>query len=210
MKEPKYFSVMGDSISTLLGYNPDGYAVYYDAVQGRCADIYSPEDTWWGMVIKALGGRLLVNNSFSGSTVCSHPAYEIESYASSDTRTAALHTEGKDPDVVMILMGINDFGLGFSTEQFEREYRSMLEKIRHRYQAAEIWCLTLPKCENERRRDVQMSDFCSAIRRSAEELGCRAFDICSPAKEYITLDGYHPTREGMIAIADEIIAASDR
>ena len=41
----KHFSVLGDSISTLAGYNPPENAVFYDWGNKRLADIYAPEDT---------------------------------------------------------------------------------------------------------------------------------------------------------------------
>ena len=41
----KYFSVVGDSISTLLGYIPEGYALYYDENNKSSAGIEKAEDT---------------------------------------------------------------------------------------------------------------------------------------------------------------------
>ena len=65
----KYISVLGDSISTFEGCNPPGYKVYYDIDRQQANAIYIPGKTWWGRVIDALGGRLCVNNSYSGSLV---------------------------------------------------------------------------------------------------------------------------------------------
>lgn len=66
----KAFSVLGDSISTLFGYSTPEDAVYYSASRRYETGGCYLRDTWWGRVIEALGGRLLINNSFSGSTVC--------------------------------------------------------------------------------------------------------------------------------------------
>ena len=108
----QYFSILGDSLSTLAGYNPPECAVFYDWNNKRLADIYAPEDTWWGKVIQALGGKLLVNHAYSGSLVCKHPACEVESYGCSDLRTGRLGLDELMPDVIMVLMGLNDFGNG--------------------------------------------------------------------------------------------------
>ena len=59
----KYFSVLGDSISTLDGYNPPENAVFYDWKNKMIFDVYTPSDTWWGYVIESLGGQLLVNDA---------------------------------------------------------------------------------------------------------------------------------------------------
>ena len=64
---PKYkVSILGDSISTYIGYNPRGYAVYYKDDKAYDNEINSVNDTWWKQVIDGLGGELCVNNSYSG------------------------------------------------------------------------------------------------------------------------------------------------
>ena len=82
----KLFSVLGDSISTFEGVSEPEFAAFYDNYNKLLGNIYSPKQTWWGIVIDTLGGELLVNNSISGSTVTWHPSYEISSYACSDER----------------------------------------------------------------------------------------------------------------------------
>ena len=65
----KSFSILGDSISTLAGYNPDGYAVFYQGENCVLSDIRGMYDTWWGKVLSFFEGQLVVNNSWSGSRV---------------------------------------------------------------------------------------------------------------------------------------------
>lgn len=221
--EGKYFSILGDSISTLAGYHPEECAVFYDWKNKRAAGIVSAEDTWWGKVIHALGGKLLVNHAWSGSLVCCQPGCEIESYGCSDARTGALGRDGQLPDVVMILMGLNDFGWGMPVETqeegknlavFSVAYGAMLEKIRRNYPQAEICCITLPRScwraepgfENPPiRGGWHFQDYCRAIRRCAEQYHCRLVDICRPEAPYDTIDGLHPTAEGMQTIADAVL-----
>lgn len=62
----KYFSVLGDSVSTFEGFTEPDYAVFYTFGQKIASGVLSYPDTWWGRVINAFGGKLLVNNSFSG------------------------------------------------------------------------------------------------------------------------------------------------
>lgn len=218
----KYFSVLGDSISTLAGYNPPECAVFYDWENKRLSGVFAPEDTWWGKVIDQLGGQLLVNNSYSGSLVCKYPSCEIESYGCSDGRTGGLGIGAQGPDVIMILLGLNDFGCGMMVDAenghadlsvFSVAYGTMLAKIRKNYPLAEVWCLTLPRsrwsknpefiapvCRNGR----HISEYNHAIRGCAQEEGCKLIAIDSNGL-YDTIDGYHPTAEGMQTIADAVL-----
>lgn len=222
--QDKYFSILGDSISTLAGYNPPDNAVYYDWANKRLADIYAPSDTWWGAVIEALGGRLLVNEAWSGSLVCKHQDCQIESFGCSDSRTGNLGIGDVKPDVVMILMGLNDFGWAMpprplageqGLDVFSVAYDRMLRKIRANYPDAEIWCLTLPVgCQDadpERtppmvRGGWHLKDYNRVIAECAAGNGCKLLDIFRPLQPYDSLDGYHPTAAGMQAIASNALA----
>ena len=197
--ENKYFSILGDSMSTLLGYNPEGNAVFYNAINGRTANIFAPEDCWWGQVIDALGGRLLVNDSFSGSTVCPLPGGEIESHASSDKRTSNLARGGVSPDVILIMMGTNDCGMHFSLDDFIASYRLMLERIRRGYPSAEICCIT----------PLSESEYCDAVRALAREQECLLADLAAAKLECKTIDGLHPSAEGMRQISCAVLRAFD-
>ena len=107
------FSILGDSISTFDGCNPDGFAVYYQGERCEQTGVTSSADTWWSQVIERLGGRLLANSSFSGSLVegAGFPA------GNSQERIDALAEDGVQPDVVIVFMGINDYGWGGATAQ---------------------------------------------------------------------------------------------
>ena len=152
----KYFSILSDSISTLEGYSEPKGAEYYATAYKMFTGVHTFSNTWWGQVIERLEGKLLVNNSISGSAVCWHPAYEIPSYGCSDERTSALDKDGVAPDVIMVFLGTNDWGVGTQVTSvrpskddennlalFSSAYAKMLEKLQKRYPNAEIWCFTL-------------------------------------------------------------------
>ena len=109
----KYFSILGDSLSTFKGVSEPSFAYFYDETKKLEADVITVSDTWWGMVIDYLNAKVLVNNSFSGSTVSYSPLYECESYGCSKERTSSLDKNGVEPDVIMIYLGTNDWGAGF-------------------------------------------------------------------------------------------------
>lgn len=221
----RYFSILGDSISTLAGYHPPECAVFYDWENKYLSGVFAPEDTWWGRVMEALGGRLLMNHSWAGSLVCKHPHCEIESYGCSDPRTGGLGVGTQMPDVVMILMGLNDFGWGMRLEPtaavedlsiFRVAYETMLKKVKRNYPSAEIWCLTLPVGFRSNDPDYtqpavrsggHMADYCRIIRECAQKFDCKIVDIHKPDRPYDTIDGYHPTADGMKTIAEAVLEA---
>ena len=168
---PRYVSVLGDSISTLKGWNPEGFAVFYEDGRDELAGLQGPQDTWWGKVISHLNGTLLVNGSWSGSMVQGqgYPA------AWSPERIAALARDGIAPDDILVFLGTNDYGWATAAAQacgrssaapaclnledypesvagaapagaldiFKDAYATMLHALREAYPQARVWCLTL-------------------------------------------------------------------
>ena len=70
----KNIMIIGDSYSTFKGYIPNGYAAYYDPEQSHGIDVASVSDTWWYKLCAEENLNLVLNNSWSGSTVC-HTGY---------------------------------------------------------------------------------------------------------------------------------------
>lgn len=91
--EGKYFSILGDSISTYAGYIPEGNKVYYT---GDNAGVDDVSQTWWSIVGNTLGMNLAVNNSWSGSKVSDIDASTQDFTPMSDVaRCQALHKESE-------------------------------------------------------------------------------------------------------------------
>lgn len=64
------FSVIGDSYSTFMGFtDPLANAQWYPHAGNAMASV---EQTWWKLFERESGIRLEQNNSFSGSTICTH------------------------------------------------------------------------------------------------------------------------------------------
>jgi len=221
----KYFSILGDSISTFEGLSEPKTAVYYDKDKKLSHGVYTYMDTWWGQVIERFEGELLVNNSFSGSKVVKDPFCEYPSYACNDERTSSLDKDGISPDVIMVYMGTNDWGAGVKVTPnanvkvnhqditiFSIAYQTMLEKLQANYPDAEIWCMTLPRCV---RKDGvaysshpagrEIEEYCQVIRDCAERFGCRLVDLYRAVETYDSKDGAHPNGNGMRTIANAVI-----
>lgn len=205
----KYFSILGDSISTFYSYSPKSYYGIGNYSE-RGSGVNTVNDTWWMQVINSLGGKLLANNSYSGSLVVNHPELRNEEYACSDKRTSRLGEDGVDPDVIMIYMGTNDSGwrVKLCGEDgditcFENAYKTMLEKVKSNYPSAEIWCFTLCKAEG---KDCEyMNEYCKVIRGLAKSSRCKLIELFEQPKSYATVDGLHPNADGMKTIAELVL-----
>lgn len=199
-------SILGDSISTYVGYNKYGYSVYYKDDRLYDNDITSVDDTWWKQVIDSIGGELCINNSYSGSCV----AGAFETSACSKERCSNLHAEG-NPDIILIYMGTNDrgfeVGIGMDAPmdklKFYGAYRTMLRQIKNNYPSAKIVCATLLMGYLKDSQNLAYDRFMredtrynGAIRLAVKEEGCLLADIALADERYETLDYCHPTKKG--------------
>lgn len=164
----KQFSILGDSISTLEGYNPSGYNLFYTGETCDKTGVHDMKDTWWGKVIDYFGGELLVNNSWSGSRVTKLPNRDtLFPSGCSDERTGGLHIGSVMPDVIIVYLGTNDWAYGTKVEEerkgfyddktgmfvdgyiqgdetvFSVAYAKMLANLKRNYPSADIFCCTL-------------------------------------------------------------------
>ncbi len=224
--EDKYFSIIGDSVSTYEGYLPEGYPSFYSYRGAFITGIYGWKDTWWGQVIEHFGGKLLINNSWSGSYVCKPKNCEIESYGCSDARAGGLGEDGISPDQIFVFLGTNDRGAGFELTSedkrdisvIENAYGVMLDKIKKNYPSAEIWCITFPitTCSREpyfvfpeTQKGVPMESYGELVKKVAAEKACHVIDLWDKEQLCDTLEGLHPNYMGMKMIADKVISAME-
>ena len=225
----KKFSILGDSISTLEGYNPDGYGVFYNDENCKRANIMEAGDTWWGQVLEYFKAQLLVNNSWSGSRVTKLPNQdELFPSGCSDERISSLHINSVKPDVIIIYLGTNDWAVGvdmgletrllsdIESELFVEAYKMMIRKIKRNYPDSEIWCCTLSEtyvsvkpefCFPHKYAGIHIEDYNSIIRRTVKDENCRLIDLYDMNMPYDTIDGSHPNKEGMKTIAASVCYA---
>lgn len=147
------FSILGDSVSTFANMIPAENISYYT---GSNCGITSYKQTWWGRVADALGWKVCVNNSYSGSQVTD------TSNAGAMHRASLLHTATETPDVIFFGMGGNDFNKGkelgsvysdsefdyvrtgenSSAPDFASAYITTLYKLKKNYPKAKIYTFT--------------------------------------------------------------------
>lgn len=227
----KTLSILGDSISTYIGYIPSGNANFYT---GSNCGVNSVNDTWWMKIINAFDMTLNLNNSWSGSRVTG-----TDSSAGCMSRCQNL---GTNPDVIIVYMGINDFNnevaLGTydgngdfptNTSTFREAYAIMLDKIMTAYPSTELWCATLPPCERngsigapeKNGNGVLLDDFNNAIRNLAQVFGAKILEHGQCGLTYENMNiymgdwstsantGLHPNAEGHSLIANNDIREMD-
>lgn len=102
-------AVLGDSYSTFQGYIPEGNASWYFTRPQGDNDVVRVEDTWWSQFCAKNGYELVLNESWSGSTIC-NTGYNAEPCPtwSFIARMKNIVKGEKDPDLIIILGGTND------------------------------------------------------------------------------------------------------
>ncbi len=217
MYKDQYFSILGDSISTLSGWIPEGNESYY-GWHRREAQIFWSEQTWWGKVLKHFGGKLLVNESWSACLVSRQPGMEIPSYGCSDERTGNLGVDDQLPDQILVFIGTNDKGWGiplYSADPADlsaagNAYGTMLDKLRRNYPQAQIWCMTMLKTSATTAwRASLLEEYSQMIRTAAGDRGCRVIELPFALEDWQTVDDLHPNEAGMELIAEAVIRAME-
>ncbi|WP_334167483.1 SGNH/GDSL hydrolase family protein [Phocaeicola paurosaccharolyticus] len=102
----KSVSILGDSYSTFEGFIPDGNSIWYwKTPNPSLTDVDKVTQTWWHKFVKENNFKLLVNDSYSGSTIC-NTGYNKEDYTDRSfiTRMKRLGC----PDVIFIFGATND------------------------------------------------------------------------------------------------------
>lgn len=69
--------ILGDSYSTFEGYIPKEYAFYYSAISRNETDVVKVDDTWWYPMLLETNSTMVLNCSYSGTTIC-HTGYDGE------------------------------------------------------------------------------------------------------------------------------------
>ena len=96
------FGILGDSYSTFRGYIPEGNACYYPSE--KVEDVLQVEHTWWHQLMQRHGMKMLVNDSYSGATVCTNTR-EGQPFSSAFTERAKRSFSGDEKLDYIFLFG---------------------------------------------------------------------------------------------------------
>ncbi len=206
--------ILGDSFSTFEGYIPEGYLTYYGENTEKNTDVRKVEYTWWHQLMKETNSNLVLNNSWSGSTICysGYDSYDCSKDSSFIFRVRQLIENGffaeNKIDTVFLLGASNDSGA--NSPLGELKYDHFEEK--DLYEALPAICYiikllkeTLPEATiyfpiND---DIK-PEIREVIPTACEHYGIKAI----PLKNIIKLES-HPTIEGMQQIKNQIIEAAN-
>ena len=157
----KWVSILGDSISTFANYIPEENTTYYPA-----GDVNLEFKTWWHILLTKLGAKLCVNNSYGGRKVCGDADADVKNAVNKLHRVAGqkyINLDGKyetatedvQPDIILVLLGTNDFNAGVTlgslemkylgtsnfTTDFYKSYNCLLVSLIINYPKTQIYCL---------------------------------------------------------------------
>ena len=200
-------SILGDSISTFGGWsNNTAYnstigsnAVYYN---GSRDGFTAVSETWWMQTITRSGLELVVNNSWSGDCVTNRGI----------SRAKQLHNnDGREPDIIAVYLGINDFRTKVTADTFRVKYEEMICGLLETYEAADVYLFTLLYTTNVN-SGVTPADvvaFNEIIAQTAQSHGCTLVDLYNDTgitpENLATYMGdrvLHPNYAGMDLITD--------
>lgn len=195
-------AIVGDSFSTLKNYIKKGNVSYYP-MSGN--DVNVIQDTWWYKVIKAINGNLLINDSFSGSSVSNTKSVADAQYSFINRIKLTLGADNVSnvkPDVIFILGGTNDSTAPIGdyiysdwTENdllsFAPAFAYMIDYLQTWNPFTKIYVITQAYLPTERKTVINNV--------------CNHYGIDNIVTASYSAIGGHPTKDGMTTIANSVI-----
>lgn len=204
--------ILGDSYSTYGGCIPDGYVTYYSE-QGRPNVPVSKMqlgETWWKRMQEKTNCNILLNNSWSGSTIsytgregdCSQTSSFIYRYR--QLKENGFFKENA-VDTVFLFGGTNDSWI--DAPLGEMQFSDWEEK--DLYNVLPAICYLVDQVKNDLPNAeivlIINSDLKEEIQNCIEELAKRHALKCVKLKDVEKEEG-HPTVNGMLSISEQVLA----
>ena len=211
---PNNLLIFGDSYSTFKNYVPDGYAVYYYEEGRPETDVTKVEETWWHKVLTAKNLNLVLNDSWSGSTI-GYTGYDNADNSRTSSFICRLNKmikngffEKNEINTVFVFGGTNDSWanapLGeLKYDNFEKqELYSVLPaigcffaKLKETLPNADIYCLINTELKPE---------ISSTLKAVSQKYNIKIVEF-----EHIAKNSGHPTIKGMDDIANGVLKTMD-
>ena len=200
--------VFGDSYSTFKGKIPEGYAAYYSK-SSYSFGVTSHKKTWWYKVVDRTNSNLLLNSSYSGTTIC-HTGYDGADYSeiSFAARMEVLVNSGyfaeNRVDTLLILGGLNDYWA--KSPVGEIKYEGITVDDLYNVYPAFAYMLALVREASPETRIIYISE-----EYLPEDMKASLHEICACyGAEVVEMKGIskkdgHPDAAGMETMADRII-----
>ena len=204
MNDKKNIFIMGDSYSTYAGYIPEGYRCYY----GEREDVpllSGVDKTWWGILSSEKDLNVVLNDSFSGSTVCNtvRDILTVESSFISrmDKYLAENFFAENKIDTMFILGGTNDSWINAPVGELKYSDWSAddLKCI------LPAFCYLINRAKNVAEKIIVIinTDMKDAIAEGFAE-ACKINNVTYVRLDNIDKEKGHPTELGMKQIAEQV------
>lgn len=208
--------IFGDSYSTFAGYIPEGNETWYSEVaEENRTDVCSVKETWWHQVASEADLNVILNDSWSGSTVC-HTGYsgadcsETSSFICRLDRLVSGRFFKENPvDVVFVFGGTNDSWAdsplgevmfdGFTKKDLFSVLPAIsyfFKTLRQQLPEAEIYCLTNTDIKEE---------IASGMATVCRKYGARQIRF-----DHIHKTFGHPNVQGMTDIKNGVLNAMNK
>ena len=211
----KNILIFGDSYSTHKNVIPQGYKAFYcdgGREEGPAVTNMQMEDTWWYRFIAYIDGRLVRNDSWSGSTI-GYTGYENTDCSQTSSfiyRYRKLKESGffkkNEVDTIFVFGGTNDSWCGATLGEIklsdweENDLFKVLPAICY-------FAYTLKK-------DLSNVEIVFVINTELKEEIVNCIEIASKVYKFkfvrlenITKENGHPTTKGMVEISEQVIKA---
>jgi lysophospholipase L1-like esterase len=198
--------IFGDSYSTFEGYIPEGYAIYYHEGHSN-TDVTKVTETWWHQVAKEADLNLVLNNSWSGSTI-GYTGYNNADNSKSSSFVYRLNQlvengffQKNRIDTVFVFGGTNDSCANGPLGELDGTdlycvlpaISLFFDNLRKTLPNADIYCLINTHLKPE---------VSAALKTVSERHG-----ITPIAFEHIEKQNGHPTIKGMQEIKEDVLKA---
>ncbi len=124
---PKNVMIFGDSYSTFEGYIPQTYKTWYKAEGRNETDVKQVNETWWYPLCNDMGYNLVMNDSYSGSTI-GYTGYDGADTSMSSSFIHRLEVyesqnffRKNDIDLIFVFGGTNDSWCGAPLGEYKTE-----------------------------------------------------------------------------------------
>ena len=205
-------SIIGDSYSTYNKWIPDGYPTWYSE-EGNVLEnnVDSVTKTWWYKLAKELKASILVNNSYSGSTIC-NTGYSGADASATSFITRMKKWNGEDrkvdpkPNLLVIMGGTNDTWAGspVGSVQYSGWTNNDLKEV------LPAFCYMLDYLLKWNPGvtivNVVNTDLSSSIKTGMAS-ACEHYGVINVTPAIINKDNGHPNINGMTQITNAIINA---
>jgi hypothetical protein len=200
--------ILGDSYSTFEGKIPEGYSAYYSK-KSKKFGVDSYRKTWWHILMERTDSKLLLNSSYSGTTLC-HTGYdgadysEISFAARLDNLIASGFFENNVVDTLVILGGLNDYWA--SSPRGEIKHDGFTKEDLYSVYPAFAYILSRVNETSPETRIIYIAeeylpdDMKADMREICTHYGAETMEIHEISK----IDG-HPDKDGMKAIAEQAV-----